>query len=40
MTDKDKPPNPFGRVERTIIRPNPGGRLPQAPAFDTYLPWP
>ena len=32
MTDKDKPPNPFGRVERTIIRPNPGGRLPQAPA--------
>jgi type VI secretion system protein ImpK len=31
MTDKDKPPNPFGRVERTIIRPNPGGRLPQAP---------
>ena len=31
MTDKDKPPNPFGRVERTIIRPNPGGRLPQVP---------
>jgi len=31
MTDKDKPANPFGRVERTIIRPNPGGRLPQAP---------
>ncbi len=32
MNDKDKPANPFGRVERTIIRPNPGGRLPQAPA--------
>jgi type VI secretion system protein ImpK len=31
MNDKDKPANPFGRVERTIIRPNPGGRLPQAP---------
>jgi type VI secretion system protein ImpK len=30
MSDKDKPANPFGRVERTIIRPNPGGRLPQA----------
>src|SRR3954462_594122 len=31
MNDKDKPANPFGRVERTIIRPNPGGRLPQIP---------
>jgi len=31
MTDKDKPANPFGRVERTIVRPNPGGRLPQTP---------
>jgi type VI secretion system protein ImpK len=31
MNDRDKPVNPFGRVERTIIRPNPGGRLPQAP---------
>src|SRR5215218_1582944 len=31
MNDKDKPVNPFGRVERTIIRPNPGGRLPQIP---------
>ncbi len=30
MSDKDEPANPFGRVERTIIRPNPGGRLPQA----------
>ena len=31
MNDKDKPANPFGRVERTIMRPNPGGRLPPAP---------
>jgi type VI secretion system protein ImpK len=31
MSDRDKPVNPFGRSERTIIRPNPGGRLPQAP---------
>ena len=31
MSDRDKPVNPFGRGERTIIRPNPGGRLPQAP---------
>lgn len=31
MSDKDKPVNPFGRSERTIIRPNPGGRLPQGP---------
>jgi type VI secretion system protein ImpK len=31
MSDKDKPANPFGRVERTVIRPNPGGRLPLAP---------
>ena len=28
MSDKDRPPNPFGRGDRTIIRPNPGGRLP------------
>jgi type VI secretion system protein ImpK len=32
MSEKEKPANPFGRVERTIIRPNPGGRLPVAPA--------
>lgn len=32
MSDRDKPVNPFGRGERTIIRPNPGGRLPQAPS--------
>ena len=24
--------DPFGRADRTIIRPNPGGRLPQSPA--------
>ena len=23
--------DPFGRSDRTIIRPNPGGRLPQTP---------
>jgi type VI secretion system protein ImpK len=31
MNDRDKPVNPFGRSERTIVRPNPGGRLPQGP---------
>ena len=31
MSDKDKPSNPFGRTDRTIIRPNPGGRLPSLP---------
>ena len=31
MSDRDKPVNPFGRGERTIIRPNPGGKLPPAP---------
>jgi type VI secretion system protein ImpK len=31
MNDRDKPVNPFGRGERTIIRPNPGGKLPPAP---------
>ena len=31
MSDKDRPPNPFGRGDRTIIRPNPGGRLPSPP---------
>ncbi len=31
MSDQDRPGNPFGRGERTIIRPNPGGRAP-APA--------
>ena len=28
MSDQDRPRNPFGRGERTIIRPNPAGRLP------------
>jgi type VI secretion system protein ImpK len=32
MSDKDRPSNPFGRGDRTIIRPNPGGRLPPNPA--------
>ena len=31
MNDKGRPSNPFGRGDRTIIRPNPGGRLPTAP---------
>lgn len=31
MNDKGKGANPFGQVERTIIRPNPGGRLPPTP---------
>jgi type VI secretion system protein ImpK len=31
MSDQDGPRNPFGRGERTIIRPNPGGRLPAPP---------
>jgi type VI secretion system protein ImpK len=32
MSGGDRPRNPFGRGERTIIRPNPGGRLPTSPA--------
>jgi type VI secretion system protein ImpK len=32
MSDKDRPLNPFGRGDRTIIRPNPGGRLPTPPS--------
>jgi type VI secretion system protein ImpK len=32
MNEKGRPPNnPFGRGDRTIIRPNPGGRLPATP---------
>lgn len=31
MSDQEGPRNPFGR-ERTVIRPNPGGRLPTPPA--------
>ena len=30
--------DPFGRSDRTIIRPNPGGRLPQTPAPQTPPP--
>ena len=33
MSDPNKPSDPFGRSERTILRPNPGGRRPaQQPA--------
>ena len=32
MSDKDRPLNPFNRGDRTVIRPNPGGRIPQPPA--------
>jgi type VI secretion system protein ImpK len=32
MSDQGRPRNPFGGGERTIIRPNPGGRLPTPPA--------
>jgi type VI secretion system protein ImpK len=38
MSDKDRPSNPFGRGDRTIIRPNPGGRLPQQPPNPTPQP--
>jgi type VI secretion system protein ImpK len=31
MSDNDGRFNPFGRGDRTIIRPNPGGRLPTSP---------
>jgi type VI secretion system protein ImpK len=30
MSDQDRPRNPFGRGERTVVRPNPGGRVPPA----------
>jgi type VI secretion system protein ImpK len=32
-SDRNKPVNPFGRGERTIIRPNPGGKLPPSPVL-------
>ncbi|HVV94242.1 MAG TPA: type VI secretion system protein TssL, long form [Hyphomicrobiales bacterium] len=32
MSDPGRPSDPFGRSDRTIIRPNPGGRRPDAPA--------
>src|ERR1700733_5567106 len=31
MNDRVPPRTPFGSAERTIIRPNPGGRLPPTP---------
>lgn len=37
MSDQDRR-NPFGRGERTIIRPNPGGRLPANPASPASRP--
>jgi type VI secretion system protein ImpK len=36
MNDKTPPRPPFGSGERTIIRPNPGGRRPAAPAADPF----
>jgi type VI secretion system protein ImpK len=39
MSDKDPPSGPFGRGERTILRPNPGGRRP-TPARSTPAPPP
>src|SRR5262245_46160661 len=40
MSDKDRPLNPFGRGDRTVIRPNPGGRIPQPPAAPPGAPSP
>ncbi|MFL4999893.1 MAG: type IVB secretion system protein IcmH/DotU, partial [Xanthobacteraceae bacterium] len=40
MTDNNRPGNPFGRGDRTIIRPNPGGRLPATPASPPVTPYP
>src|SRR5215211_4150850 len=40
MTDNNRPGNPFGRGDRTIIRPNPGGRLPATPAPPPVTPYP
>lgn len=46
MSDKGRPIDPFGRNERTIVRPNPGGRRagapmpsppPQAPGTDDWV---
>jgi type VI secretion system protein ImpK len=38
MSDKDPPSGPFGRGDRTIIRPNPGARRPVAPATPASTP--
>ncbi len=40
MSDRDRPFDPFGRSDRTIIRPNPGGRRPAPPAPDMPPPLP
>jgi len=40
MTDKTPPRSPFGPGERTIIRPNPGGRRPVAPVAPVAPPAP
>jgi type VI secretion system protein ImpK len=40
MSDEDRPRNPFGRGDRTIIRPNPGGRLPTPPGANPPPPGP
>jgi len=38
MSDKDPPSGPFGRGDRTVIRPNPGARRPVAPATSASQP--
>jgi type VI secretion system protein ImpK len=40
MSDQNGPRNPFGRGDRTIIRPNPGGRLPTPPGANPTSPYP
>jgi type VI secretion system protein ImpK len=40
MSDKDPPSGPFGRGDRTVIRPNPGARRPVAPAAPASPPAP
>jgi type VI secretion system protein ImpK len=40
MSDKDPPSGPFGRGDRTVIRPNPGARRPVAPATPASPPAP
>jgi len=40
MSDKDPPSGPFGRGDRTVIRPNPGARRPVQPAAPASPPAP
>lgn len=40
MSDKDPPSGPFGRGDRTVIRPNPGARRPVAPTAPASPPAP